>query len=327
MERTAPLQVPYDVTVQLQLPNEWDPKLGVYNIGMTAGVETTKCNPEWIDACNTMQRVIVPSRYTESVLKESGVVTTQIDVIPEAYIDSLSNQTASDLLPLPLETTDFGVLIHGQITGANAATDRKNIFNTIKWLCEIAQGKDMPNLVIVLKTNMARNTKIDRMVTTNLLTQLLTQVRRGKTPKVVLLHGDLTDTESAALYRDTRIKALVTLTRGEGFGLPILEAATAGLPVVATGWSAHTEYLTNRYVAIDHQLVDVPSSKTDRRIFMPGAKWAEPSEIDFKNKMKKFISDRSAALRDAESLSDSLRETHSISNIIKTYDTVLQGVV
>ena len=48
----------YDVTIQLQLPNEWNPMLGAFNVGITAGVETDRCNPGWIDAVNQMNLVM-----------------------------------------------------------------------------------------------------------------------------------------------------------------------------------------------------------------------------------------------------------------------------
>lgn len=324
MSRTGPSRPPYDWTFQLQLPNEWDPRLGVFNVGMTAGVETTLCNVEWTMACNHMSRIVVPSVHSKKTLVDSGKITTRIDVVPESFSDECSSESLGRL-DLPLSDDDFAVLIHGQITGNTAATDRKNLFNLVKWLCETFGNND--KFVIVLKTNMSKNTEIDRMITTNLLEKLVNEVRRGKSPRLVLVHGDMSDSENAALYRHPSIKALVTLTRGEGFGLPILEAAASGMPVIATGWSAHCEYLNDFYTKIEHELIDVPSSKIDGKIFVKGCKWADAVEGDFKKKMKSFVLDkdvRETAERTALQLRDQLRESHSWGTVSRMYSDLFE---
>ena len=69
MEKSRELQSPYDVTFQVQLPDEWDTKLGKINIGVSAYVETNKCSQKWLDATNKMDHIIVPSNFTKKVLK------------------------------------------------------------------------------------------------------------------------------------------------------------------------------------------------------------------------------------------------------------------
>jgi len=46
-----------------------------------------------------------------------------------------------------------------------------------------------------------------------------------------------------SLYNNPRIKALVNLSHGEGFGLPMFDAACHGLPVIAPSWSGHCDFL------------------------------------------------------------------------------------
>ena len=181
----------------------------------------------------------------------------------------------------------FNFLIISQLTGNSPDTDRKNIFNTIKWICEAF--KDDPDVGIILKTNHGRGTTIDRQLTQNLVRSLLGEVREGAYPRIHLLHGNLYPDEISGLYKNKSVKGLVSLTRGEGFGLPLLEAAASGLPVIATNWSAHTEFLSlGKFLKIDYDLVDIPESKIDNRIFVPNAKWADPYEKDFKRKILKF---------------------------------------
>jgi hypothetical protein len=69
MKLSKKVEPPYDLTVQVQLPDEWDPSLGHKNIGISAMVETDRCNPKWVDACNKMDHVVVPSSFTKSVIR------------------------------------------------------------------------------------------------------------------------------------------------------------------------------------------------------------------------------------------------------------------
>jgi len=324
MQRSVPFDTKADVTVQLQLPNEWDPTLAPINIGITAGVETDRCNPEWVAACNKMTAVVVPSQHTKACLTNSGTVTRPLYVIPEAYSTAISEPPID--LALDFDTP-FNFLVFGQLTGANAESDRKNIFYTIKWLCETF--KDDAEVGIILKTNVGKNSLIDRGLTKNLLTGVINESRRGnKFPKAYLLHGDMTDGEVAALYKHPKVKALVTLTRGEGYGLPILEAAASGLPVIATGWSGHLDFMKHgKYVSIYYQLAEVHASRIDNKIFVKGARWANASEEDVKKRVLKFRQSPTIPKQWATELAPVLLEKYSLSAICKQYDAALKEYI
>jgi len=313
-----------DVSIQLQLPNEWDPKLAKFNIGVTAGVETDKCNPEWVSACNNMDMVIVPSQHTKSSLTASGLVLKPIIIVPEAYNDSIVSEKLTS--NLPTFSTSFNFLVFGQLTGNNPNNDRKNLFYTIKWLCDLF--KDDKDVGIVLKTNAGRNTKIDRRVIRNVVENVLSESRKGMYPRVHLLHGDMSNDEVASLYRHPQIKALVALTRGEGYGLPILEAAASGLPVIATGWSGHTDFLNKgKYVNISYQLIDVHPSRIDGKIFVQGSRWANPSEEDAKKRIAKFRTSSDVPREWAQDLKKKLIELYSFEKISKAYDDVIGSIL
>ena len=314
-----------DVSFQLQLPNEWDPKIAKYNIGMTAGVETDRCHPDWIKACNSMNRVIVPSKHVVSCFENTGKVTVPIDIVPEAFIDTISKRT-EDLPVLPQLSTNFNFLMFGQLTGNNPHNDRKNTFFTLKWLCETF--KDDKDVGIVIKTNMGRHTKIDRNVVKGLLNGVLAECRKGPYPKIHFLHGDMNDNEVASLYRHPQIKALVALTRGEGFGLPILEAAASALPVIATGWSGHTDFLKlGKYVSVYYQLGEVHPSRLDGNIFVKGARWANPAEDDAKKRIAKFRAQPTVPKEWAVDLSEKIQKLYNFETIAKTYDELLKDVL
>jgi glycosyltransferase involved in cell wall biosynthesis len=333
MKRAGPPGGQYDVTIQLQLPNEWDLTLGKFNVGMTAAVETDKCNPTWVSACNKMNLIIVPSSHTKANLFSHGGLDTPTIVIPEAYADACAKQDdALSFDTLPKFSTNFNFLVFGQITGNNAMNDRKNTFFTLQWLFQTF--KDDPDVGIVLKTNSGRNSLIDKGMTVNMLKQVIAEVRRGPYPKVHLLHGEMTDDEVAALYRHDQIKALVALTRGEGYGLPILEAATSGLPVIATGWSGHLDFLKHgKYVSIYYQLGEVHPSRIDNQIcidnqiFMKGSRWANPSEEDFKKRVLKFRTSSAVPKEWAVDLQSKLLKMYSFEQISKQYDEAFKDIL
>ena len=143
-----------------------------------------------------------------------------------------------------------------------------------------------------------------------------------------MLHGDMNDHEVASLYRHPQVKALVAATRGEGFGLPILEAAASGLPIIATDWSGHLDFLKlGKFVSLMYQLADVHPSRIDGKIFVKGARWANPSEDDFKKRVTKFRTSSMIPHEWAADLALQLSKSFGFEAVTKCYDTVLKDIL
>lgn len=315
----------FDLSFQVQLPNEWDASLAGCNVGVTAAVETDRCNPEWVAHCNLMDAVIVPSEHARLSLSRTGGpnLRTRVLVVPESFHDEMAQEVA----PLDLQlSTDFNFLVFGQLTGNNPENDRKNLFYTLKWLFE--EFSECPDVGVVLKTNSGRTTRIDRLITEKFVTQIVEQARRGPYPRVHFLHGKMTNVEVSGLMRHPRMKALVSLTRGEGYGLPILEAAAVGLPVIATGWSGYTDFLRpDDYISVEYDLVPIDSSRVDGKIFMEGARWAHPREADAKKKLRRFYQKPSMPRHGAQRVAKRVKAELCFESIAQKYDDALEEIL
>lgn len=314
----------FDVSIQVQLPNEWDSSLANFNIGVTAGVETDRCNPMWTSVhCTKMDMVIVPSEHAKNTLEDSGTTGTDIHVVPESYFPELTK--AHNEINLDVSTS-FNFLTVGVLTGMSPETDRKNLFYLLKWFVEAF--KDDKSVGLIVKTNQGRETTIDKVKTKRMLSHVLKELGSPENPKVYLLHGDMSRSEMNDLYKSKNVKALLSITRGEGFGLPLLEAAVAGLPVIATDWSAHTEFLNKgRWLKVDYSLKSIAKQKIDNQIFVPGAQWAEASEDSFKKTVKKFRKSYVTPTTWAQELSETLKEEYSEKTIFKKYEEVIGGIL
>lgn len=314
----------FDISFQVQLPDEWDPKLAKFNFGVSAVVETLTCNPSWIESCNNMDAIIVPSNHAKRCLENTGSVNVPILVVPESFVEAIEDE---DIEPLDLDlNTSFNFLIFGQMTGNTSENDRKNIFNTVKWLCEVF--KDDPSVGIILKTNQGTGTRIDRNLTKRTVSGMIESMRDGPYPRIHVLHGNMTSEEVAGLYRRKDIKCMVSLTRGEGYGLPLLEASASGLPVMVTNWSGHLDFMKKgKFIPIDFKMKEIDKSRVDNRIFLNGMMWAEASEKDFKDKVLKFRKKPDMPKEWALELSEKIKNSLSQSEICKKYDRALKRVI
>lgn len=311
-------QIKYDISFQVQLPDEWDPTVADFNIGVTAATEVDRVSEQWQVACNNMDLVIAMSEHTKRTLLNGPIeVTTPIIVLGSALSEDIIDESYECPLVFPDYVQD--VLLHvGQVHG-DPERDRKNTFGLIKSFKETF--KDDPSKALVLKVNLGRNTAIDRNNTIVLLKNYIAQACPGSKANVYLLHGPMTTKQIGSLYRHPKVRAFVSFTRGEGFGLPFLEAAANGLPIVATDHSSYTEFLKvngeSKFVRADFVMKEVPQRFIEGRVIPQGSRWAEvPPQESSSVLAKLFKKGFSVPLEWAKDLKPIVREKYNIHNLV-----------
>jgi glycosyltransferase involved in cell wall biosynthesis len=287
-------QPQYDMTLQISIPNEWK-KIAPINIGYTAGIETNKISPHWIQPSNQMDKIIVVSNFAKKGF-ENGVYTVQ-DQATGQQIPNFKTTTPIEVVNYPVRksnpaevdlhlTTDFNFLVVAQ------GGPRKNLVNTIKWFVE--EFKNDANVGLICKTHLGGASQMDREAIAKNLNAILND-HKGRKCKVYLLHGDMNEQEMAGLYTHPKVKALVSLSHGEGFGLPVFEAAYWALPVITTEWSGPTDfmYCPNKegkikphFARVEYTLQPVQPEAVWGGVIEKDTMWAFPVENAAKTQMR-----------------------------------------
>jgi glycosyltransferase involved in cell wall biosynthesis len=292
--RIIPMPITYqpDIWVQITVPNEFQ-AVGKYNIGVTAGTEGDICPADWIDKINTMQMIIVPTEFTKQVFENTSKkhgknITTNIQVIPEYFDETIYTNTLPgqlSILDQIAETTAFlsvGHWLQGQL-----GEDRKNISGLIHCFFDTYKNqKDTPALI--LKSSGATYSVLDRFEIESKISQIRDMFGNAKLPNVYLLHGDLTDEEMNLLYNHPKIKAMISFTKAEGFGRPLLEFSTSGKPIIAPHYSGQADFLKKDFIcALPGGLTEIHPS-TRNEFLIEGAKWFTP-DYNAAGKMMKDV--------------------------------------
>jgi len=328
-----------DVFMQVSVANEFEPK-GHYNIGVTAGVETTIAPKDFIDGSNKMDLIIVPSNFTKSNLggtvyqqkdQATGQVvgeiktTTPIEVLFEGVDTELfSKGTGNDVLANVKE--DFCFLIVGHWLKGSLGHDRKDIGMAIKTFATVFQylPKDKRPALIV-KTSHAGFSVIDREETRRKIDDVLKSFG-DKCPSVYLIHGDMEETDMSNLYHHPKVKAMISFAKGEGYGRPMAEFTLTGKPIIASGWSGQMDFLPAEHsVLLEGSLTQVDESAADQ-FCMKEAQWftvnysnAANKIYDVYNKYNSYL-EKSAGLRENTLKNFTLEKMHDkFTQLMDTY--------
>jgi glycosyltransferase involved in cell wall biosynthesis len=285
-----------DVWIQITVPNEFQ-KVGKYNIGVTAGMETTLCDPSWIQGCNNMDLVIVSSQHAKTTFEKSKFdvqddktkqitgsveLTTKVEVLFEgADINKYTPLAFPTKINLDGIDESFCFLVVGHWLPGELGEDRKNIGYTIKSFLETFKNKPSNKQpALLLKVQAGSGTSImDRDAVLDKIDAIRKTVK-GNLPNIYLLHGDMSDAEINELYNHGRVKAMISLTKGEGFGRPLLEFSLVNKPIIASYWSGQVDYLSPEFVKfVGGNLTNVHPSAAVAKMILPESQWFTPDPI------------------------------------------------
>jgi len=279
-----------DIHFHIVVPNEFQ-AMGKYNIGITAGLETTVCPPEWLEGLNRMNLNIVPAnfikesiektkfdKHDENTKQKIGEVKCDIpiEVLFEGADTELYKPTkefSKDLVDeLKGIKEDFCFLFVGHWLQGGLGNDRKDLGMLIKTFLETFKNKSKQP-ALILKTSGASPSILDREDILTKVNQIKDTVD-GKFPNVYVLHGDLSDDEMNGLYNHPKVKAHVSFTHGEGFGRPLLEASLSEKLVIAPNWSGHVDFLNDKdAILLPGGLNDVKEESFPKNMHVKGTQW------------------------------------------------------
>ena len=259
---TPQLPTQPEIWAQITIPNEFQP-VGKYNIGITAGMETTAVKGEWIEGCNRMNLVITSSEFAKKTFElmdyeiknQQGQLqghlklTTPIEVLFEG-----ANTNIYKVMDTPCSLDiqikeDFAYLFVGHWMQGEFGEDRKNVGLLIKAFYETFKNKSKKP-ALILKASGGVSSYMDRDELLKKIEIIKKTVVANSLPNIYLLHGEFTDEEMNELYNHSKVKAMVSLTKGEGFGRPLLEFSLVKKPIMTTNWSAHTEFLSKEFTTL-----------------------------------------------------------------------------
>ena len=251
-----------EIWMQITVPNEFQ-QVGKYNIGCTAGIETTISPAEWTEGCSRMNLILGSSEHTINVLKNSkyekrdqntnqsvGFLewTGDSEVIFEGANIDLYKPIKSNF-DLSNVKEEFAYLFVGHWMQGALGEDRKNVGLLIKAFYETFKNKSKKP-ALILKTSTVGSSYMDRDELIKRIRMIKESVNSTNLPNVYLLHGEFTDVEMNEIYNHSKVKAMINLTKGEGFGRPLLEFSLTNKPIITTNWSGHIDYLNPEFVTL-----------------------------------------------------------------------------
>lgn len=299
-----------DYMIWITIPSEAQP-IGKFNILITAGIETDVCDHTWIEGCNRMDLVITSSEHSKEVFETTSFtlgnknnpgktqelrLETPVEVLFEGvdlntfFIDNKSHLEENELnYKLDQIPNDFVFLFVGTWLKGDLGNDRKNIAKLIlNFYNSFKNRKNKPALL--LKTNIGYPSNVNQRIIQERINQIKSEMDSNDLPDVYLIDGNFSDKEMNLLYNHPKIKAMISLTKGEGFGRPLLEFSVINKPIICSNWSGPRDFLNEKFTSlIPGGLNDVHPSCLIDNMIIEGSKWFEVHSKSVKKEMRGLV--------------------------------------
>jgi len=289
-----------DIMFWITVPNEAQPH-GKWNCIVTAGIETTACAPQWIEGINRNDLTITSSKHSLDIFtntkfdqkdqtgqrvkiieveKPIEVLFEGVDLTKYKPLKSKEFKNLNLYNKINSISEGFAYLFVGAWLQGELGEDRKNVALVVKAFYEKFKNTNNPP-ALILKTHGSSSSYMDRRIIQDKINLIKREVKNSKTlPSIYILHGDFSDKEINELYNHPKVKSMINLTKGEGFGRPLLEFSAIGKPIISTNWSGHVDFLNGEFVALcGGNLSPVHPSAQVKDIIIEGSKWFQPDSI------------------------------------------------
>ena len=291
-----------DIWAQITVPNEFQP-IGKYNIGITAGLETDLVPGEFIEGANRMDLNLVSSEHSKRAFEASQFekkdqqgkplgktfLTKPIEVLFEgANLDIYFPDDKPCLVDFDIKES-FAYLFVGHWMQGDIGEDRKNVGLMIKAFFETFKNKSKKPALII-KTSQVGSSYIDREAILSKIKSIRETVNSNDLPNVYLLHGEFTDKEMNSIYNHSKVKAMISLTKGEGFGRPLLEFSLSKKPIIVSGWSGHMDFLKPEFnIMVGGKLTPIHPSTQNKFVVNQGFNWFSPDHGQIGHSLKEVF--------------------------------------
>ncbi len=291
-----------DIWMQISIPNEFQ-SVGKYNIGVTAGIESDLCRAEWIEGLNRMDTNWVSSNFSKQTFENSkyekrnkqnnsieGYI--QLEKPVEVVFEGANLDVYKLIEPKEIKTINldeikesFCYLFVGHWMQGDFGHDRKNVSLLVKSFYEVFKDKPQKP-ALILKASIGIASYISRDEILDRIKTIRESVNSANLPNIYVLNGEFSDSEMNELYNHPKVKAMVSFTKGEGYGRPLLEFSLTGKPIIASGWSGHTDFLKqNLSTLIPGELENVHHSVANDWLIKE-SKWFKPSTVEIGRHLK-----------------------------------------
>jgi glycosyltransferase involved in cell wall biosynthesis len=334
-----------EIFMQVTVPNEFQ-RIGKFNIGVTAGIETNLCDPSWIEGCNRMDLILASSNHAKRVFEIStfdkmdsktkqNIGTLKLEKPVEVLFEGIRLDTFKKEYTKQPEIEnifsdikeDFNFLFVGHWLPGSFGEDRKNVSGLIKTFYESFKDKqNAPGLI--LKTSAGTPSIMDRDEIINRINQIKESVEAKFLPNVYLIHGDLTEEEINDLYNHPKVKAHVSFTKGEGFGRPLMEAALTNKPIITSNWSGHLDFLNaETSVLVSGKLTKVHASSVWKGVINAEADWFSIDYNQASAYMKDMFKDYKKYLEVSRKTYHHIKTNFSFEAMTEKLKTILESKV
>jgi glycosyltransferase involved in cell wall biosynthesis len=321
----------YDLAFLVTIPGEWQQYQikNCYNVGVTAVVESSKVSKHWIEQGNNfVDKIVVTSEFSKGVYENSFYTEPQglVKLQKEAEVVNYPVKEYKLIKNMFELDYDFNFLCVAQWS------TRKNIENTVKWFIEEFYDQEVG---LVLKTSRMKNCSMDRTLVKKQIRSLLAQYPKRKC-KLYFIHGYMNEDEMHSMYCQPKIKALISFTHGEGYGLPIFEAAYCGLPIITHDWGGQTDFLyvqnkdkkgkikrKKMYTKVQYDLKPIQKEAVWKGVLEEDSMWAYPRPGDCKMKMREVYKDYSRIKSQAKKLQKEILKNFTPEKIYESFMAAL----